>query len=246
MNRSHHALCRNAQPLSRAEGRSVPSSPGHTALILLTLLIWPFTAGGLTGCQIVTGGASGPIRLEQISSDSSVRLTPQIVESAHMAIDRSEASFIVHARSDERGRGTIEHFVHVTMLWLPRAGSTPMDRTATNATVHWVIRAGDEVGVYAGAGYARLRGPLGRSDVTLQLADATIRLIASTDGFRDPLTPGHAVGEFSAPHDPARHAALLRESRAVLEQRFGHTDSIPRELTRLFDEGRRPADRSSG
>src|SRR5688572_17653484 len=43
--------------------------------------------------------------------------------------------------------------LHVELLWRPKPGATPVESTATNATVRHVIFSNGEVGIYGGAGF---------------------------------------------------------------------------------------------
>jgi hypothetical protein len=101
--------------------------------------------------------------------------------------------------------GTVREgqIVHIELLWLPLAGRTPMDSTATNASIHLVVISEGEVGVYGGAGFAMPHDAPGDPVLDLDLYDATLGLLDGTDGFVDPLTPAQMTGNVVAVHDPA-------------------------------------------
>jgi hypothetical protein len=135
------------------------------------------------------------------------------------------------------GEGQI---VHIELLWVPKAGATPMDSSATNASIRYVVIAGGEVGVYVGAGFAEPLGPLDRSRVAISVQDASLRLAEATAGFRDVLGPAKLSGRFASRRDPEQARRLfvsvsqfvtdaLGESRYV---RHGWSD----EATALFSD----------
>ena len=216
--------------------------PGHAWAAMCLL------AAALTlqiGCGARTGG--GPLTAFNAVDDAPARLTIDAHTSAYIAVDQAEASFLVQsaaaahtAEYNEPGR-TMQQTVRVTMLWRPRAGATPMDATATNASLHWIVRVDDEVGVYAGAGYALVQGHLGRGDVSVRVTNGSLRLVAATDGFRDPVTPATVTGSFTAEYDPALYAELLSDARDMLTQQLGNADALPRGFAReRAESARRP------
>jgi len=132
------------------------------------------------------------------------------------------------------GQGQI---VHIELLWVPKAGSTPMDSSATNASIRYVVIAGGEVGIYVGAGFVQPLGPLDRPSVAISVRDASLRLAEATAGFRDVLGPAQLSGRFSSRRDPEQARRLfvsvsqfvtdaLGESRYVRQGPPAHNDRI--------------------
>lgn len=91
--------------------------------------------------------------------------------------------------------------LHLEMLYLPKAGETPMDHSATNASIRHIVISDGEVGIYAGAGFAMPRGKPGAESLTFEVRDVTLRLVEATDGFVDPLTPARMTGAITATLD---------------------------------------------
>ncbi|MDP6600705.1 MAG: hypothetical protein QGH76_00255 [Phycisphaerales bacterium] len=105
--------------------------------------------------------------------------------------------------------GTVDtgQVMHLELLWLPRAGNTPIDATATNVAIRHVVFANGEVGLYAGGGFG---WPHGSPDTALRLSmeQATIALKASTPGFEDLLSPATMSGSIGGTADPELAARI--------------------------------------
>jgi hypothetical protein len=112
--------------------------------------------------------------------------------------------------------------LHAQILWGPKPGYTPVDPTATNVTLRWIVFSGGEVGVYGGAGFCWPRGTLGKGDYSISIEASTLSLIASTAGFVDLASPASITGTFSATFEPER-AIRLRQAVSQLV-----TDAIGR------------------
>lgn len=109
--------------------------------------------------------------------------------------------------------------VTIRLFWRPRAGRTPIDPTATNATIHYTIFTGkgyEEVGVYSGAGFVY---PLSNPDEGVFVGDvweSTLRLSDRSEGFEDLLGGALLEGRLVAVRDaPAVSRALQRLSVLV-------------------------------
>ncbi len=112
--------------------------------------------------------------------------------------------------------------LQIDLFWIPKAGDTPMDRSATNASIRYVMFSGGEVGIYGGAGFVLLRGKRGRPTVRLSLRDASLTLLKSTDGFVDLLSPARLTGSFTAAHDERQVREIrIAVSRMIAEAQPG-------------------------
>lgn len=167
----------------------------------LTLLAMNGCGGGLGG--LFGGGPAGDLRVRSLG-DQPVALSGRFTHAVYANGDAVEWSFLLSDTSvEELAAGTVDHgrIVHVELLWIPRPGTTPIEVTATNASIRYVIIADGEVGVYGGAGFARPRGNPGDERLTLTLRDASLRLLHRTDGFADLLTPAQLSGTVTAELD---------------------------------------------
>jgi hypothetical protein len=92
--------------------------------------------------------------------------------------------------------------IRLQVLWSPTPGKTPLASTSTNVNIKQIVIAGDQVGVYVGAGFGWPTGSP-ESGLSISMEDATIELQESTDYFKDLLTPATMIGYIHAPADIA-------------------------------------------
>ncbi len=107
--------------------------------------------------------------------------------------------------------GTI---VHIHLFAIPKAGKTPIDRTASTATVRTLVVAQGHIGVYGGGGFMMPSGKPGGRSFGGSIAAASIRLTGTTPGFEDRIGAGEFSASVAAPLDDAtarRVAARLEE-----------------------------------
>jgi hypothetical protein len=136
-----------------------------------------------------------------------------------------ETSYVLTSvRPEDLARGEIADgiVVHIDLLWLPAGGKTPMDISATNVSIRYVVFAGGEVGVYAGAGFALPTAAPGARSSTITLWDASLELFDSTDGFVDLLSPARLTGRFTAHHDSERARRIRRDASNAVSQALGY------------------------
>jgi hypothetical protein len=103
--------------------------------------------------------------------------------------------------------------VTIRMMWLPRAGGTPIDATATNATIHYMIFTGsgnDLLGVYSGAGYMYPSSTPGKDSLTAAVWEANLRLSDRSEQFTDLLGQAILKGKFVARRDDAGTIEAVR------------------------------------
>jgi hypothetical protein len=110
------------------------------------------------------------------------------------------------------------------LLWVPKAGDTPMDPSATNASIRHIIISNGQVGIYGGAGFALpSENPANRDTVTFTLRDASLALQEATPGFVDLLTPSQMTGTFSVTRDDKRARQLYFAASQLVTNAFGRT-----------------------
>lgn len=178
-------------------------------------------------CGLFGAGCSGLFAgddaLIESLDEQRVRMPLEVAEAAY-AVHPSEASLLFSSVPFDRFAETseadgLEAFVlHAQLLWVPKPGTTPIDPTATNVTLRWIVFAGGEVGVYGGAGFCWPDGEIGKDALTLDIEASTLSLIASTSGFVDQASPASISGRFRAAYRPAAALELRqRVSRRVTE-----------------------------
>jgi hypothetical protein len=184
------------------------------------------------------GHVRGSLRVETLSDPPAV-LTADYVSIVYLDDPDGEVSFLLtDVPAQDLLRGDIEQaqVMHLQLLWEPKPGATPMDVTATNATIRHVIIADGEVGVYGGAGFALPSGKPGRGRLKIALRDATIHLLEATDGFNDPLTPARMTGNFVAEDDPQLARKVHRAISQIVTTSLGRTRFVRSEDIDIADQ----------
>lgn len=94
--------------------------------------------------------------------------------------------------------GTVLH-VHVFLA--PKAGKTPIDFTASNSAITYVVFAGESMGVYGGGGFVLPSSRLGDAELAARMRRATLRLVEHGAGFADLLGNAEVSGDIAARRD---------------------------------------------
>ncbi len=128
----------------------------------------------------------------------------------------------------------------VRMFWKPKAAATPLDETATNATVQYIIfKNGDAdgesggpsggnsggnsggVGVYSGGGFLYPETQPGGAVLTANLWQATLSLADQSEGFQDTLGPSILRGRFNAKRDDEGMIDAVRRVNIAVSEALG-------------------------
>jgi len=123
----------------------------------------------------------------------------------------------------------------VRMFWRPKAAATPLDETATNTTVQYIVfgdRPGDtqggasdsrrvQVGIYSGGGFLYPETDLGAQTLQANLWQATLSLADKSDGFEDTLGPSIMRGRFTARRDDLAIIDAVRRVNIAVSEALG-------------------------
>lgn len=183
-------------------------------------------AGTLSGCGLFKGTA-GAIEVRSLSDDP-VTLASDFTTGLFTYDEDTGAGasfMLTDVPLDDLFAGKVSsgQILHVQVLWIPLAGSTPMDASATNASIRYVVVADGEVGVYSGAGFAMPLDDLNDKRVTISLRDATLQLQDSTAGFNDLLSPANLSGNFKTQRDDRRARQMNRAASQLVTNALGKT-----------------------
>ena len=184
------------------------------ALLLLTLVL-PLAAG----CANPGGG-----RLSVRSLHEPVRILPGRFDTGFYRYDdRNQMTVVLFDGPPEAPRQAVT----MRIFWNPRAGRTPIDRTATNATIHYVIFAGEEkrTGVYSGAGFVFPQN-VGEERLTAGVWEANLRLRDASPGFEDLLGQALVEGEVRARLDEFAVEESLRRLNVLTRERLGYPSLV--------------------
>jgi hypothetical protein len=187
--------------------------------LILTLL------GLTTAAGCASGRVSGSLRAESLGDDR-VYLDGVYETAVYTDLNTTETSFfITDIPMDELLAGDITTgmVIHFGLLWEPSAGKTPMDTSATNVTVRYIVFTDGEMGIYGGAGFAIPKGEPGKGPMSLVLRDASMTLLDSTDGFIDLLSPGRLTGTITAGLDKQRSQQMAYALNQLVTNALGYT-----------------------
>ena len=125
--------------------------------------------------------------------------------------------------------------IHMQLMWIPRAGRTPVNNQATNVVIRYVVLVGEEAGVYGGGGFAWPQGSPGDKGLALNVTGSSIALLDATDGFKDLLSPAELRGWIGGPLAPdtmnlfrntVSQIVTDRLGKALWIQEFDHTPAL--------------------
>ena len=179
----------------------------------------------VAGCTGSGRGTEGSVRSESLRADAVV-LGASYPTVVYAHDPEEDTTFLLTDMAIEdllAGKVVDGQVLHIDLLWEPKAGTTPMDIDATNAIIRHIVISGGEVGVYGGAGFVLPRGSPGRDTLTVALRDAMVRLMDSTGGFVDPLSPARLTGTFTARHEPGLARRISRAISQIVTNALGRT-----------------------
>lgn len=184
--------------------------------------------GGSAGCTSATN--SGSLRAASLG-DNPVFLDGEYVTAVYAADHAETSFFLADVPLEDLLNGKVRRgsVVHINLLWVPLAGSTPMDSSATNVSVRFVVFADGEVGIYGGAGFAKLHGKSGQEELGLSIRDASLTLLESTDGFVDLLSPARLSGRLHAALDDLASRQIQYAASQMVTNALGRTRLVGRE-----------------
>lgn len=127
-------------------------------------------------------------------------------------------------------------FLHLQLLWIPKAGRTPVHADALNVVIRYVIVSEGKVGLYGGGGFAWPRGAPGTQPMTLVVRSSTLALLAKSDGFVDPLTPASIEGTLVARPDEETTRRYRRGMSQIVTDAIGESRWVDAEGAPLSDD----------
>jgi len=175
------------------------------------------------GCGVFGASTGGQIDVVSLA-DAPARLAGDLKTAIYRHRDTNTATILFSDLSLDdlkQGRFSDGRIICIDMHWRPKAGATPMDRTATNCTVRQVIFAGGAMGIYDGAGFLAPSSGAGKSTLSGSITGATLRLTRSTDAFADRLGAAELSGSFTARRDDAAISQIAVRINTEATRRLG-------------------------
>ncbi len=116
----------------------------------------------------------------------------------------------------------------IRMFWKPKAAATPLDETATNATVQYIVFGPETgpgekraVGIYSGGGFLYPKKRIDGIFLDANLWQATLTLADSSEGFHDTLGSSILRGRFLAERDDEGIVGAIRLVNIAVSESLG-------------------------
>lgn len=155
----------------------------------------------LPACSMFGGGGSALT----IASDTAV-IKPVAATAVYRAVDENTADIflsdfapdVLAERLAMGADGPPGTFTHIHLFVEPKAGQTPIDFTATSATVRHVVFTGSSLGIYGGGGFLLPSDDVGDTTLSGRIEQGTLKLLHAEPGFADRLGLAEISGRVSA------------------------------------------------
>ncbi|MEO0586300.1 MAG: hypothetical protein AAF078_01550 [Planctomycetota bacterium] len=114
-----------------------------------------------------------------------------------------------------------ESVVTIRLMWRSKPARTPIDADATNCSFQFVVRRGEEIGVYSGAGYLLLNQRPGTDRINARILNATLVLSDTTPGFVDETGQAELAGRLTLLRDDDFVGPAIRGVNAAVSEALG-------------------------
>jgi len=169
------------------------------------------------------GGEGGSLTVRSFNdTDDATRGSFQT--GIYTTADQNSATMILFDGPAENPKAAVT----IRMFWNPHAGRTPIDATATNATVQYVIfdEAGKEIAIYSGAGYFYPNNTVGSDSFTGSLWQSSLRIADKSEGFEDKIGQARIDGKFTVTRDDLAVNPALHQLNVQIKERLGRTRMV--------------------
>lgn len=200
-------------------------------------IVWVIVVAGLAlsviGCRNTGGG-----RLSIRSSADQLTVLRGGFERGIYSFDgKNTATFVLLDGPTDNPTQAVT----IRLFWTPRAGRTPIDRTATNATIHYLIfTPGDtaEAGVYSGAGFVYPSENPGGRTIEASVWESNLLLTDRSEAFNDLLGQAVLKGAFAARRDDLGVQETLRRLDNMVRERLGYPRFVEAPSTSFSSQAR--------
>lgn len=184
-------------------------------------------AGGLlVGCNSLPTRYGGRVTLHD-QTEQQAGLVRTFESAVYRADGDSGATLVAYAGPAEAPTRAMT----VRLFWQPRAGRTPINAEATNATIHYMVFGEDgeeaaadagEVAVYTGAGFVYPRDTPGQKRVEVEIWHANLQPSNRSSEEVKTLDSSLLEGKVIARHDAAAVSRLLHRLNSRVSHRLGY------------------------
>lgn len=213
----------------------IPTSRRQTLLLPLLLILplctgcsWmqPANWGTMYNPFSALGGEGGTLTVRSFDeSDENIRGTFQ--SGIYTTADANTATMILFDGPAENPNAALT----IRMFWNPHAGRTPIDATATNATLQYILfdETGKEIAIYSGAGYFYPNNTVGSDTFTGSLWQSSLRIADKSEGFDDKIGMARIDGKFTVTRDDLAVSPALHQLNVQVRERLGRTRLVKSE-----------------
>lgn len=179
---------------------------------------------GTWGCSLPRLTSDQSSLTARSHGDDEVQLRGQFDHAVYSYGDRDSLTVVLIDGPLDQPRQAVT----VRMFWLPRAGSTPLTATATNASIQYVVfppasgDSGGNIGVYSGAGFLYPSNRPGSEHFRGKIWQANLRLSDRGATFSDRLGPSVLTGTINARRDDQAVVDLLQRLNKLVAERLGY------------------------
>jgi hypothetical protein len=176
----------------------------------------------LPACTMFGGGGSSLT----IASDAAV-IRPVAATAVYRSVDANTADIFLSdfapdslaERLSMGASGPPGTVTHIHLFVEPKAGQTPIDFTATSATVRHIVFTGTSFGIYGGGGFLLPSDDVGDASFSGRIKQGTLKLIHAEPGFADRLGLCEISGRVTVKRDDAQAERLS----VLLSQLLGNS-----------------------
>ncbi|MEM6333038.1 MAG: hypothetical protein AAF823_06830 [Planctomycetota bacterium] len=173
-----------------------------------------FEGAELSAASIATAeGLDGRYRTARYAFHDTDTMTAVLLPAS---VDRPAATTGQDAFGDLPGS-----VVTMRLMWRSKPARTPIDADATNCSFQFVVRRGEEVGVYSGAGYLLLNQRPGTQRINARILNATLVLTDTTPGFADDTGQAELAGRLTLLRDDDFVGPAIRGVNAAVSEALG-------------------------
>ena len=197
------------------------TQPRRSATAALLLLILMFMACGCSIRRALTPVVLNRLTIRQPNEEGGKPTTLTLNQGVYRQDDPDHRTFVLY----QGNLDAPERIVTIRTFWQPHAGKTPLDPTATNATIHYVDLRNGQIGVYSGAGFVLPSTPAtGLGGLRLQVSQSNLRLDDHSEDY--PQAPGvthvNLSGSVNVHRDDIQLLEAVRRAEQLMLQRLNY------------------------
>lgn len=209
-----------------------PRPVGSIGIMILGMTVALLFTTSLTGCSssVFSWFSDGGGNIQTTSHmNSGVQIDSGFTQGVYRLDDSNHLTLVLMD-----GDGDLAHATQAAILrmhWKPRAGRTPLDENASNATIQYLILSGtqhQEVGIYSGAGYFFPVDTPGDEFLAGNLLQATVLMTDRSANFVDLLGQANMQGSLSARLDHDATERLVRQLTKLASEKLAYPRLVAR------------------